>query len=315
MPVFSRHNTAALAVLASIVAVGTLLSIKNDSFLDTSNPFISQLPHPHQGKSYFASKKTILNRVFVKYAWGWTSAVFWAIWLAADENEVKGGVKTLDQAGKWLSTSLVWGAFASWFFGPSLFNRIISITGGECVVYVPAPQGPSGAPGVQAPHASVIAVPIEFCTTKTIVTPDSHPALFAHPPLADWLANNLGFDPAYKIIPKLTRGHDISGHTFLLTLSALFLVDALVKAARGKSTTGALATQAAGWALVGLWTTMLWATAVYFHTWQEKASGFGESFELFTFCFDIKPFYSSCYSGIRYLSVPFRANLRSAAGS
>ncbi|KAG8943798.1 hypothetical protein FRC04_002492 [Tulasnella sp. 424] len=275
MPVFSRHNTAALTILTSIVVVGTVLSIKNESFLDTSNPLISHLPHPHHGKSYFASKHTILNRAFVKYAWAWTSVVFWAIWMGADENEVKGGVKTLDQAGKWLGTTLVWGAFASWFFGPSLFNRIVALTGGECVVYMPAPQGAPQVPGIERTAPHLIAIPSEFCTgVRTIVTPESHPALFAHPPLAEYLAQGMGFDPAYKIVPKLTKGHDISGHTFLLTLSTLFLVDALVKARKGKATPTALATQLAGWVLVGLWATMLWATALYFHTWQEKASGF-----------------------------------------
>ncbi|KAG8986545.1 hypothetical protein FRB90_003927, partial [Tulasnella sp. 427] len=274
MPVFSRHNTVTIAVLASIVLVGTLLSIQNQSFLDTSNPLISHLPHPHAAKSYFASKGTILNRVFVKYAWAWTTVVFWAIWLGADEKEVKGGVKTLDQAGKWLGTTLVWGAFASWFFGPSLFSRIVSLTGGECVVLMPAPQGTPQVAGVEVPPPHLIAIPTEFCTTRTIVTPEFHPALFAHPPLAEYLAQGLGFDPSYKIVPKLTRGHDISGHTFLLTISTLFLVDALVKAKRGKVTSVSMASQFAGWALVGLWTTMLWATALYFHTWQEKASGF-----------------------------------------
>ncbi|KIO18420.1 hypothetical protein M407DRAFT_31924 [Tulasnella calospora MUT 4182] len=274
MPVFPRHNTATLAILTSIVVVGTVLSIKNESWLDTSNPLLSHLPHPHQGKSYFASKRTILNRVFVKYAWAWTSAVFWAVWIGADENEAKGGVKTLDQAGKWLGTTLVWGGFASWFFGPSLFSRIVALTGGECVVYMPAPQGAPQAAGIQPPPPHYIAIPAEFCTNPTIVTPESHPALFAHPPLAEYLAQGMGFDRAYKIVPKLTKGHDISGHTFLLTLSTLFLVDALVKARKGKATPVALVTQLAGWALVGLWATMLWATAVYFHTWQEKASGF-----------------------------------------
>lgn len=286
MAVFSRrHNQLALAATTTIVVLGTLLSIQNESFLDTSNPIIANLPHPHHHKSYFASKQTILNRAFVKYAWAWTTAAFWAIWWTASEDGVTGGVKTLDQAGKWIGTTLVWGSFASWFFGPSLFHRIVALTGGECVIHVPAPPGVPQAAGIQQPPAHYVAVPSEFCLTRTIVTPESHPALFASPPLAAWLADGLGYDPSYKIIPKLSRGHDISGHTFLLTLSILFLVDALAKARRGRSTPLALSAQAAGWALVTLWMTMLGATALYFHNWQEKASGFGEFFTLISLAF------------------------------
>jgi len=247
-----------------VVVGGTLYSILHNTYLDTSNPLLTHLPHPSHKHSYFASKKNILNQLFVKQAWYWTSAAFWAVWFTANEQGVVGGVRTVDAAGRWLTTTAVFGLFASWFFGPSLFARLLSISGGECVIYVPPP------PGVEEPH--VIQVPSSFCAYRTTVTPETHPSLFSQPPFASFSAE--GFATDFKAVPKLYKGHDVSGHVFLLTLSVLFLVDALVRARRGKPSLESNVAQAAAWSLVGLWVVMLGATAVYFHTWEEKASAF-----------------------------------------
>lgn len=70
-------------------------------------------------------------------------------------------------------------------------------------------------------------------------------------------------------------GHDLSGHTFLLTHASMFLwseVAPTVVAGRrrgwGRGTWGVLA-------VLGLWWWMLLMTGIYFHTWREKVSSVG----------------------------------------
>jgi len=177
----------------------------------------------------------------------------------------------MDSIGKWLANTLVWVVFAGWFFGPSLFSRITAYSGAECVISIPPPPSLDTSNTIPS---QLISVPASFCQYRTTVTPETHPALFAHPPVAAFLGSEGGLQPGFKAVPRLYKGHDVSGHTFLLTLSVLFLVDALVRARRGKVEGVAFVAQSAGWLLVGLWLVMMGATAVYFHTWQEKASGF-----------------------------------------
>ncbi|KIM23360.1 hypothetical protein M408DRAFT_27926, partial [Serendipita vermifera MAFF 305830] len=76
-------------------------------------------------------------------------------------------------------------------------------------------------------------------------------------------------------------GHDVSGHIFLLTLCILFLTDqvlgvlypsraAVVRKVRGFENWALQGTLA----LLALWWWMAIMTSVYFHTPQEKLSGF-----------------------------------------
>lgn len=71
-------------------------------------------------------------------------------------------------------------------------------------------------------------------------------------------------------------GHDVSGHTFILVLSSLLLVDHVTPAllARSRAAREVRWTTYAALALVALWWWMLVATSVYFHTPIEKATGF-----------------------------------------
>lgn len=263
MAIFSKHTTYTLALITTLVTAGTLYSYSAGTFLDTSNALLAHLPHPSHGRSIFASKGTWMNKYFVKYAWGWTTLAFWAVWATAGNPSVMG----YDYVGKWVGATLVWMGFASWFFGPSLSARLLSYSGAECAIIIP-PSSPDAT-------ATLLAVPQTYCVYRQTVTPGTHPDLFVLPE-SHQLVRGIGpLSTDFKAIPKLYRGHDVSGHTFLLSLSILFLVDALMKARRAQSTAASLGAQAAAWSLVALWLTMLYATAVYFHTWEEKASGLG----------------------------------------
>lgn len=105
-----------------------------------------------------------------------------------------------------------------------------------------------------------------------------------------------------KLRPKLFRGHDVSGHLFLLTLSVLFLVNQLTPSLkllwRSQSANSGVAskedkarhplmayhTYAVSFAaaLTTLWVFMILTTSVYFHTPLEKITGFGKIYDLHT---------------------------------
>jgi hypothetical protein len=129
---------------------------------------------------------------------------------------------------------------------------LIAVSGGECGLHV-------GGAFVPIPHT--------YCSTGTPVARSTHPELF--PVVFE------GTEAQFNdlLIPRLRRGHDVSGHVFLLTLSVLFLMDQLrqTRASAHRYAIGATG------ALVSLWVFSLWVTSVYFHAPSEKISGFGAS--------------------------------------
>lgn len=160
----------------------------------------------------------------------------------------------------------------------------------------------------------LLSVPIEYCHTRTTITPDLHSDLFVSPSLQAYgtgLKDSLeeGWKAAIRSWEggraRLYRGHDVSGHIFILTLCILFLTDQIVGVlypSHTSTTSGTLAkndpshnaipknhaTQirkvrgAEAYAfqgtlgLLALWWWMAIMTSVYFHTPQEKLSGFCE---------------------------------------
>lgn len=266
---------------------------------------------PHHALNYWANRKNIVNQIFVKNAWLWTTLA-WALQLfflrlapasttptstsarprtsaaVASRNTInnKKDEDAISQAAQQatitspLSISVlryaiatgIWLLFADWFFGPPLSERILTATGAVCV--------PSGDPQ---------SSPVEelYCRTRTPLSSSTHPALFSSSSLRS------------KSIQAIWKGgHDISGHTFIMVLSALLLLEdiapylaallgpdsPIVKsllpqrtwlqaAARTNWTPAAKGAVAATLGLVGLWSWMLLNTAIYFHTPQEKVSG------------------------------------------
>lgn len=260
----SNFRRITFVVLSSTILFGTIYSVAKHSWLDTSNPLLAlgQAKHPLHDVSYFARKTNILNTIFIKWAWAWTTAAFVSLWLTAPRETGTTGrtMTTRERLGKWLAATFVWLVFAAWFFGPALLDRLASFSGGECVVRLPS--------GV------VHHVPLSYCYERTIISPATHPELFFPPLLldeeriADW-----------RTRPRLMRGHDVSGHVFLLTMSLLFLADmirpSLTLPARYRSTAHNCAL-AATVVLMGIWVLALLTTSVYFHTPFEKLTGYGE---------------------------------------
>lgn len=328
------YHVVFVVYFSSIVLLGTLyslaygthiqnlnrgLSFPLTSGLEQSIPSVdtgaaSTLPpipptvlQPNHALTYWANRKNIVNRLFVKQAWLWTS-IAWLLQLfflrlipsstaASKKDDDKR--KTVDRAEsvaaeqatigspvsisvlRYLLATSTWLLFANWFFGPPLTERILTATGAVCV--------PSSDP----------SAPIEqlYCRTRSPLSPQDHPALFAGSK-----ANSLS-SRSIRAIWK--GGHDISGHTFIMVLSSLFLLQEIAPylpwalssfvpasvlrqlfppnswarlasnpfAPSTPTATKARVALLSTVALLALWSWMLLNTAIYFHTPQEKISG------------------------------------------
>lgn len=232
-----------------------------NTYLDTSDPLLTHLPHHLHLSHYFASKSNFLNVYFTKKLWAWITAAFLSLYFTSSPvaRRKRRIIQYLVETGVWI-------LFSAWFFGPSIFERITASTGGECIVALP-----SGA---------VVTILQDYCFTKSTISVDSHPFLFA--------ASLVLPDATWKVRPKLRRGHDVSGHIFLLTMAILFLSDqilhSLVLNSRSKleekrrkdelwSTLHKFAI-ALNVIIVGVAMFAAYTTSVYFHTPVEKLTGY-----------------------------------------
>lgn len=255
----SRYPTRAFTTLSAIVLLGTLYSVVCNTYLDTSNPLLTNLPHPLHKTHYFASKANVLNVFFSKRAWAWTSAAFLALYFTSPPT-----LRYKERLYKYLAETAVWVLFTGWFFGPSLLARFTVSTGGECIL-----QLPSGAP---------ITVPESYCYTKSTLSPQTHPSLFA---------TSLALpQDGWSQVPRLRRGHDVSGHLFLLSMAILFLAEQLaISLEHVRSNPRNKELQPTKTHYIAMLSTLVvlvtayfaaWTTSVYFHTPLEKFTGFGE---------------------------------------
>ncbi|KAL1696335.1 inositol phospholipid synthesis and fat-storage-inducing TM-domain-containing protein [Schizophyllum commune] len=247
----------ALAATTATVALGTLYSVLANSYVDTSDPLLTHLPHPLGPTHFFANKANPLNTVFIKNAWGWTTAA------AAIAITARPPRRALPQILRWGVATAVWLAFAGWFFGPSLIDRVTVASGGECVLVVPHED-----------MENVVILPHEYCYTGTKVSPETHPDLFTAQ--FDATTGSYVIPSSWGGLPRLRRGHDVSGHIFLLTMSILVLADQLrpllkSQAPRTLARTFAIAVNTA---MIALWIFAAGVTSVYFHTPEEKITGY-----------------------------------------
>lgn len=250
--------------LSCVLLFGTIYSVAYHTYIDTSDPVVAlgHAPHPLAESSYFARKDNVLNTLFIKKAWGWTTAVFVALLLTAPPprpTSSRRATMTLrERLGKWAAATGVWLLFVVWFFGPGVMERVLSLSGAECVVRVPS--------------GDVLAVPTEYCVSRTIVSPATHPELFILSPKGIVEGNS-----DWRTLPRMMRGHDVSGHVFLVTMSLLFLADMVrpsfsipkdrLPAAHRYALLGT-------GALMLIWMFALFTTALYFHTPFEKLTGY-----------------------------------------
>lgn len=274
----------AFIALTGVLVFGTGYSVIYNTYLDTSNPALTALPHPLSQSHYFASKRNFLNVYFIKRAWGWTSGAFAFLYLTSPPAAPGAAHEDagLERMYKWFTTSACWMIFTSWFFGPAVLERVIAYSGGECTLNLPS--------------GGTLAVPNEYCFNKAVISPATHPALFSSPSLLGLADLGVGLagvaggegtgaaaESTWRAIPRLRRGHDISGHVFLLTMSILFLADQLRSSFKRSSPPWSGVHKiavGANIALISIWLFSMYTTSVYFHTVFEKFTGYCKSISL-----------------------------------
>lgn len=309
-------------------AVAPAASVRNGA--DGSTTDLGPIPPtillpPGHVLNYWANRRNIVNQIFVKKAWFWTT-VAWALQLfflrlapsnpsvpasastanaapgpagAAPSARVGSRVQGLDHKKdedatvqptaaptpatitspvsisvlRYLVATAAWLLFANWFFGPPLTERILTATGAVCVLGTDA-----GQPTVEN----------LYCHSRKPLTSSTHPALF--PSSSSSSSSSKAFRAMWK------GGHDISGHTFIMVLSSLLLLEDIAPYLANLASTSAIGRKlfpptagraqlkalnttpgkvaiGATLALLALWSWMLLNTAIYFHTPQEKISG------------------------------------------
>jgi Inositol phospholipid synthesis and fat-storage-inducing TM len=260
-----REVVFIVVLLFATVSLGSLYGDLNTTHQETV--LRSRIPASvaeaiHGGSlPYFADKRNLFNRYFVKQAWGWSSAVVAAHLIASflaapavsdsrprSSSPVFGLLKPVL---RWCFATLWWLAVTSWFFGPSLVDRVLVLTGAECVP----------ADGVTHGDSTLAALHPDLCSTKA-------------------------FAQGQQIRPYWRGGHDISGHVFLLVHAILFLASHFYDTFRhlvfspsprpGETRLAALErwTGYAALALMWLWWWMVLMTSLFFHRSEEKLSGF-----------------------------------------
>ncbi|KAJ3566473.1 hypothetical protein NP233_g6983 [Leucocoprinus birnbaumii] len=248
IPVMVDLRRIAFVSLTAVVLFGTGYSVLYNTYLDTSNPILSNLPHPLSHSHYFANKSNPLNVYFIKKAWGWTTGLFLLLWVTSTPQK-----RTARRLAQWAVATGVWLLFTMWFFGPSILDRVIVASGGACMVRLPSGE--------------LATLPTEACFAGAAIGPTSHPHFFSQisqvsTQAADW-----------KALPRLRRGHDVSGHIFLLTMSTLFLADQLRSSqCLAPWSLAHRISVFANIALIGIWMLASYTTSVYFHSPFEKLS-------------------------------------------
>ncbi|KAJ1973923.1 hypothetical protein H4R35_003863 [Dimargaris xerosporica] len=90
-------------------------------------------PLAFQVLGYLANKRNLLNRVFAKWSWGWTSAVFLLYaWRVIGQRQRVGPAVRCGL--RWVLATAYWYLLTQWAFGPSLFDRVFTSSGGYCTV-------------------------------------------------------------------------------------------------------------------------------------------------------------------------------------
>jgi len=274
-----------LAILLATVLIGTTYSL----LYSTSNETLFRTRFPARKLSdslspviptYFADKQNFFNQFFVKKSWGWTSLACLAHYIATHSDPSRAARRKpaeIKPILRWLIATVFWIAFARWLFGHSLSHRILTATGAQCI------------PAHIESQSTTMSMPFDPAPCLPGFGTGSSP----------WSAKGVQFDltPDHKVsaLPKVgpwywKGGHDISGHTFVLIHASLLLLVTISPTIprifpllrswfRRSSAFETVSTQLKIttfliMALVGLWWWMLLITSAFFHSPQEKFTGF-----------------------------------------
>lgn len=274
----SRPSPFLLLAYPVLLAIGSLYAVLSPNASTQNEPLapgITSDAHAHH-VNYFAGKRNLINVLFVKQGWAWTSLAILLLQLttrpspaavASTPITTKNRVANhyFQTAVRYVILTTTWIFTTQWFFGPALIDRSFRLTGGHC---------------------------------------EGLPAKFEENPVTKVAA--IYSSAACKREGGIWRGgHDVSGHVFILVLSSAALLYELYisdRVSQHPSISPRAAANVAhdltederkslgGWeteweakfreyaryflyGVVALDCLMLLTTAIWFHTWLEKVNG------------------------------------------
>lgn len=236
--------------------------------------------------NYFNDKGNIINQLFVKKGWFWTTLVIVAFYTLTF---LRGGrqIRNRSRIVMWAVLNYVlvtvwWIFFTQWFFGLPIMDRVFVWTGGKCV---------------NISHEKLLHHQLEpsfFELIEEAITSEGSAGVYESSLITSYVCR--------KLKGSWEGGHDPSGHVFLLIHSSLYLVfeslpfwnswevlsgdfkavvnelgntnensvkAKLLKVAKFVSHNPSILVVS----LVSLWWWMLFMTSLYFHSIAEKFVG------------------------------------------
>ncbi|KAJ0422378.1 inositol phospholipid synthesis and fat-storage-inducing TM-domain-containing protein [Aspergillus carlsbadensis] len=272
-PTISRFHAPAttLLIYPATLVLGSLFSVLSPTA--HAPPPGSAASQTTPAPNYFARKNNIFNTYFVKIGWIWMTLAFATLILAYAPHPAR--ARRQGQAAlRYVLATTVWYATTQWFFGPPVIDRSFVLTGGKCEAVL-RELSESASVEEKGVLGSVVSGEEKLGVYLTAA--------------------------ACKAAGGAWRGgHDVSGHVFMLVLvTAALGFEVLGLLTQGEGETErrdemavngdvdgkkeAEATMGSGeakkWTLrfvgvvIGLSWWMLLMTAIWFHTWLEKANG------------------------------------------
>ncbi|CAC05250.1 FIT family protein scs3 [Schizosaccharomyces pombe] len=107
-----RKDILLFEIYATTLLLGSIYSIYVDKWSITS---------------YFGNSKNLINLIFVKRGWFWTSLVYF--YHAWDQKRNKIDFKFIS---RYIVATLWWMFVTQWFIGPGLIDRTFALSGGSC---------------------------------------------------------------------------------------------------------------------------------------------------------------------------------------
>lgn len=93
-----------ISLLTAVVLLGTVYSVYYDTFQDTSSA--GSLA---KSGAYFAARKNVFNKLFVKKAWGWTSVSILSLVLTAPNDDRSTSQRWRVVSGlRWVAATSSW---------------------------------------------------------------------------------------------------------------------------------------------------------------------------------------------------------------
>lgn len=162
--------------------------------------------------NYFTTKRNIFNTIFVKKGWLWTSILYILLIInacvdpAKQKNKRLLHKKILHSIGKYLIVTVCWYFYSQWFFGVPIMDKVFLLTGGSCY-NIPESKPPTPDSPLNVMDFSVDGLP----KGESML----------------W-SNSISSKQCRRLRGSWFGGHDPSGHVYILTLSASFLLSQIL---------------------------------------------------------------------------------------